>query len=626
MNEFLKCSCENMLEVFVKYFNLILKTGIVPEEWSKGIIIPIYKNKGDKGDPNNYRGISLLSCLSKVFTACIKSRIQEFVETQSMMGEEQTGFRTGYSTTNHIFNLKCIIDMYLMKRERLYVAFIDYQKAFDSVNRAILWTKLLSTNINGKVLNVIKNLYEKAKSNIMTGEGMSEFFNCTMGVRQGENLSPLLFALFINDMSNYISKYYGGLNHVSTLANELLNDKMFDSYIKLYLLLYADDTIVMAESREDLQLALNGLSDYTKKSELKVNIDKSKIIVFSRGKIRNIPDFWYEGKLIEVVFEYTYLGVIFSNNGTFKKAKTKLVDQANRAMFGLLQRIRALSLPLDMSIDLFDKTVLPILLYGCEVWGFEACDIIEKLHLKFLKILLGVRNSTCSEMVYGETGRLPLRYEVKSRMVVFWYKISNSIYSNISKFLYDLILRMYQSNTYISPWISEVKTILENCGMSNVWTAKFCPEKAWLKCAIKQKLYDVGIQEWQSRLSTKKSCALYTEFKTTFKLENYLLLLSQNMRKIYCKLRVKNYNIPINNYMFKNGDKSCKLCESKIADEQHYLLQCRQLDSLRQAYIIPHVNSSISQNQQTLQLLKTTDLSTLKDICIFLIKLSKIIL
>ena len=153
------------------------------------------KNKGPKSDPDNYRGISLISCLGKLFTSALNERLSEFAEAHKIIGEEQAGFRTGYSTHDHIFTLQSIIDIYLNKfnRKRLFCAFIDYQKAFDLVDRTSLWSKLLTYNINGRLMKVIFNMYQETKACIKLNK-LSNSFNCNIGVRQGDNLSELLFA------------------------------------------------------------------------------------------------------------------------------------------------------------------------------------------------------------------------------------------------------------------------------------------------------------------------------------------------------------------------------------------------------------------------------------------------
>ena len=196
-----------------------------------------------------------------------------------MLAEEQAGFRKGYSTTDHIFNLKCLIDLYLFRGKKLYCAFIDYKKAFDSVNKVYLWQKLLSNNVDGKMFRIIHSLYANAKSCVRIGNSKSVCFSSNIGVRQGENLSPILFSLFLNDLSVFISHAYDGLNDVSEMAHILLSNDETEVYFKLYILLYADDTVVFAESENELQVALNAMFLYCKSWDLEVHPSKTKITV-----------------------------------------------------------------------------------------------------------------------------------------------------------------------------------------------------------------------------------------------------------------------------------------------------------------------------------------------------------
>jgi exonuclease III len=130
INEFIMCSAISMSNLYKTFFNLVLTTGIVPEDWVIGIIKPIYKNKGSRLDTDNYRGITLLSCMGKLFTFILNERLKLFLEYNKILCEEQAGFRKGYSTSDHIFTLNFIIGLYLNKGKRLYGAFVDYRKVF----------------------------------------------------------------------------------------------------------------------------------------------------------------------------------------------------------------------------------------------------------------------------------------------------------------------------------------------------------------------------------------------------------------------------------------------------------------------------------------------------------------
>ena len=114
-------------------FNVILETGVIPTDWCIGVIQPIYKNKGCENNPDNHRGITLLTCMGKLCTSLLNNRLSNYLKMSSMLGVEQAGFRSGYSALDHLFSLHVLIDMYLQSGKRICCALIDYQKAFDLV-------------------------------------------------------------------------------------------------------------------------------------------------------------------------------------------------------------------------------------------------------------------------------------------------------------------------------------------------------------------------------------------------------------------------------------------------------------------------------------------------------------
>ena len=171
-------------------------SGHIPESWTVGIIKPLYKSKGDPTLPENYRPITILSCMGKLFTAILNSRLNNYLEENNLLNETQAGFRASYSTADNIFVIHALTEYLRVRKMKLYCAFIDFQKAFDSVWRVGLWHKLINSNVTGKILTVIKNMYANIKSCVSFNNKSSDFFECKNGLRQGENLSPILFSLF----------------------------------------------------------------------------------------------------------------------------------------------------------------------------------------------------------------------------------------------------------------------------------------------------------------------------------------------------------------------------------------------------------------------------------------------
>ena len=115
-----------MLPIFVKLFNIVFESGVIPDLWSVGIICSIYENKGDAANTDHYSGIPILSCYGKLFTSVLNNRLNCCLEDMNVLCEKQAGFRKKYGTYDHIFNLKCLIDLYLHRNKSLYCAFIDY--------------------------------------------------------------------------------------------------------------------------------------------------------------------------------------------------------------------------------------------------------------------------------------------------------------------------------------------------------------------------------------------------------------------------------------------------------------------------------------------------------------------
>ena len=144
-----------------------------------------------------------------------------------------------------------------------------------------LWEKLLNENISGKILNIIKNIYETAKSSVMVRGDKSEFFKLDTGVRQGENLSPILFSLFLNDMKSHLAGDMEGMHSIiDNIKTYDETDDSIDEMFSLFILLYADDTAIFSENAEGLQKGLDSVKTYCDNWNLKLNVDKCKVVIF----------------------------------------------------------------------------------------------------------------------------------------------------------------------------------------------------------------------------------------------------------------------------------------------------------------------------------------------------------
>ena len=261
---------------------------------------------------------------------------------------------------------------------------------------------MLDLGIDGKYLRIIKNILKDVKSCISLNGELSNFFMCEKGIRHGENLSPLLFSIFLNDEQFLCDKNCNGVN----ISYEM---DVIVIFLKILILLYADDTVLMTENHKDMQTLLNFFSDYCNEHDewkLKINVEKTKSMII--GKCRNKLNFILNDSVIENVTFYKYLSVFFSQKWKFTYCMKQLVQIEKKTVFALCKKILLLNLSIDCQLKLFDQTILPILTYACEIWGFEKLHMIEKVHIEFLRSIICVNKSTPLYMIYGELGRYPL--------------------------------------------------------------------------------------------------------------------------------------------------------------------------------------------------------------------------
>ena len=406
------------------------------------LLLPLHK-KGSQFDPQNFRGITLLSTLGKLFTRILNQRLDNWAENYGIYVEAQNGFRKGRGTVDSAFVLQNMVNDFLEKGKKLYAFFIDYSKAFDYVVHDDLWFKLLKCGVRGKIINLIRNMYCKVKTNVFSNGIKSPPFYSSLGVRQGECLSHFLFAIYVNDLEDYLRGANAGVT-------------IFD--VKFLLLLYADDVVILAESAEKLQEQINKLYMYCMEWRLRLNSEKSQILVFRRGSTTVRDDRYYGDSRIKSN-EQNFLpgpGILFQRF-FFKNSQATLADQASKALFQLHKTLHKFkNVPVSLTLDLFDKFISPILNYASEMWGFHSAPEIERIHLTFCKHILGVKKTTQNDFVYGLLGRHPLQIDRYCKIMKYWLKIV----SGAKPFYVNTVYHASQSRANLDSsynWASKVK-------------------------------------------------------------------------------------------------------------------------------------------------------------------------
>jgi hypothetical protein len=585
-NEMIKYSQHVILPCLVKIFNIILKSGKYPDEWAEGYICPLYKT-GNPFLKDNYRGITITSCLGKLFNSIINDRIDKYICNNKIIPEVQIAYKDKSRTSDHMFVLKTLIDKTLKKdKKQLFACFVDFKKAFDYVSHDALMYKLASVGIGGKVHTLIKDLYSKSKLCVKVGNHVSDYFPSNIGVRQGDNLSPNLFKLFIHDLPNVCDKKCDPPTLISK---------------EIGCLLFADDTILLSTTQCGLQRALNNLQTYCDQWGLAVNPKKTKGMVFnSRGKKLTIP-LVYNGEYLECVQEYKYLGTLLSNNGGFNKCCDDLYHRGLKAFFKLCRQLSKSNVKPSTFFYLFDMMVKPVLLYSSEIWAPFATQMrklkanhnhnveesyenvqIEKLHSLLMRTTLGVNNKTTKMALYSETGRFPLYLEAFRNACKYLNRIEEG---NCS----DLLSECLSCNKLLTnSWHSNLKMILDNLTIKRSLDGTVPIQN------IVKTLHSRFANYWHSKafgncnspVNSGKKLRCYETFKQCISQEKYLdTIHNTEARKTMAKFRTSSHNLRIETGRYDKicvSNRLCGMCMShEVEDEIHFLINCSAYDNSR---------------------------------------------
>ena len=274
-----------VLTYLINIFNNILKTKQSPDSWHEAKIVILFK-KGDPKDIKNYRPISLVSHSYKIFTRLLQTRIERTLDENQP--REQAGFRKGYSTTDHLQALNQIIEKSNECNLPLCIGFIDYEKAFDTVEHFAIFEALRKTNVNETYINILQNIYNQATARVHLDKLVSTEFLIYRGVRQGDSLSPKLFTAVMEEVFKKADISYGANADGENLTN----------------LRFADDVALFNETTKQMEKHLNNLNSESLKVGLKIHKGKTKYMTNHADS----KDILIDQQKIEKVTEFKYLG------------------------------------------------------------------------------------------------------------------------------------------------------------------------------------------------------------------------------------------------------------------------------------------------------------------------------
>ncbi|XP_075163988.1 uncharacterized protein LOC142236632 [Haematobia irritans] len=463
--EFFVNATDEFLTKLAEIYNNIYSNSKMDEVFQKSIIFPIHK-KGSLDDAANYRGISFMNSAAKIFMGILNERLLQWTEENGIMDEHQAGFRKNYSAMDNIYNLAAIVNIKLEERKKIYAFFVDFRAAFDKIPRNLLIFKLHQMGISLKYVKMIEAVYSNTQSAVWTGKELSSYFETQSGVKQGCLLSPLLFSLYINDLS------------------ESLGEGLYIEDINIRVLLYADDIVLLAEEPSVLVTMINKLEEYCNKWNLVVNTSKSKIMIFRKGGRVSQNNTWiYQGERLEIVPDYKYLGVILTPQMKFSKHIQARNNQAKSAIKCTWNNfLRKDDISLEQKWNLYTAACRSVQTYGAQIWGYGNFEQVDQLQRFFLKLVLRLPECTPNYALYIETGmeeshlytlQLHLRYILRTiyqytaerlphqmtliiiRKNLFWAKYINNL-------LNELGMPLLRESTTSESWNSTVDLLLEN--------------------------------------------------------------------------------------------------------------------------------------------------------------------
>ena len=427
--ELLKGGGEAMIRGLHAVLTAVWHSGIVPPDWKRGLVIPIFKGKGSRQDCGNYRGITLLSVPGKVLAHLLLMRVRgHLLEHQR---PEQSGFTPGKSTIDRILALRVLVERRREFRQGFLAAYVDLKKAFDSVHREALWDLLRFRGIPAAILDLLVGLYAGTESAVKCGGGVSSFFPVNSGVRQGCVLAPSLF----NTCMDWV---LGRAMDRSRCGADIGNTRITD-------LDFADDAVIFAESLEVLVSALEALHEDAKPLGLQVSWIKTKVQVFGDLLDEAVRSVNVCGENIDIFEKFTYLGSDVHNDGRSTHEVLRRIGMAYGVMDSLNSSIwRCRYLCRRTKIRVFKTLVLPVLLYGCETWTLNA-DLKQQIDVFGTRCLRRILGYPWDDFVSNQR----LLHETESRHIT-------SIVRQRQFRLYDHVAKFPES-CYRQPWVEAAK-------------------------------------------------------------------------------------------------------------------------------------------------------------------------
>ena len=414
--EMVKAGGETMVQQLHHLLVKVWKEEKVPEDWTKAIIVPLFK-KGDPSVCDNWRGLSMLSVVGKVLAHVISAKL--YAQVEEKISECQAGFRKGRGCADQIFTLRRVMEQARVKRVALSMCFVDFKAAYDSLNRGALWKILRSYGVSDKICKLIRALYGSSKSAVRVDGELSEWFDIKTGVRQGCVLSPLLFNVYIDYV---IREALAGVDHGVHIEYVLpggrkVRNNIVEGNEKILALMYADDIAIICEDELILKLVMERLEKVTRKYGLNISVKKTKTLS-TRGESNDSQvEVVLGGEKVESVDEFVYLGSVISSSGTSEKDINRRINLGQYKFNELSKAVWSRrEISLKTKVQIYRAVVMSTVLYGAEAWTCTDKDYakLNVFHTKRLRAIIGKsRDEISNEKLFKLTKLCPFEMYVR---------------------------------------------------------------------------------------------------------------------------------------------------------------------------------------------------------------------
>lgn len=613
VSEVLKNGGEQMIRALHALCRAAWTSGSVPLDWMRGVVVPLFKD-GDRRAPGNYRPITLLSIVAKVYTGVLQARLLSWSERHGVIEQEQGGFRPGRGCPEQLFTLTELVKVRRLRGQRTYACFLDIRKAYDTVWHDGLRLRLLQCGVRGAMYRAICSLYAACESCMRLGgeAGYTDFFPVETGVRQGCILSPLLYSIFINGLA--VALKQRGLGARIDVAGSFL----------LCVLLYADDIALLAESEEEMQQLLDVVAEYARRWRFEINHSKCGAVRFNR-KGAEVPSsaLLLGGVPIPWVRSYKYLGVELcgSPGRPFHSFRCRMLSAAQSAAGQIAAMgMHSGKLPVPLGVQVYQALVRPLLEYAAEVVSVQPWPAAERVQSRVAKRILQCPWRASTVACRGELGWMTLEGRWQQLRVSFWGRLQRMDNDRPARRVYDESLAEFHrraaeiegvpsvraeggwsvqrphspAGTAANLWCAQLQRDLYTLGLADCWE-----RPVELVAAVEQSVWKsrchkaVEMREaahWAAEVQARPPLQrVYALLKTpsqsgALRREAYLEIphggWNDRIRVGRCavtQLRTASSRLRIVTGAWSGLDEArrhCRMCGDGVEDEAHLLLRC----------------------------------------------------